>query len=163
MTQWVKTLTAIHINTKWIGNNCHNVMIVCILWQVNKAIRRVSLALFTCHSMHTILKLWGNTWGGVTSTSLTGGNRFWSRDYAQATTDSMPTCSGKWSWHHRQPATAVLKTRQPNIYYRDARFCRKRDKICQWPTAVQLHTRLYGSREELEKMATFTLLTGLSV
>ena len=32
-----------------------------------------------------------------------------------------------------------------------------------WPTAVQLHTKLYGSKEELEKTATVTLQTGLSV
>ena len=32
-----------------------------------------------------------------------------------------------------------------------------------WPTAVQLHTELYGSKEELEKTATFILQTGLSV
>ena len=32
-----------------------------------------------------------------------------------------------------------------------------------WPTAVQLHTKLYGSKEELEKTATFILQTGLSV
>ena len=32
-----------------------------------------------------------------------------------------------------------------------------------WPTAVQLHTRLYGSKDELEKTATFILQTGASV
>ena len=32
-----------------------------------------------------------------------------------------------------------------------------------WPTAVQLHTKLYGSKEELEKTATFILQTALSV
>ena len=32
-----------------------------------------------------------------------------------------------------------------------------------WPTAVHLHTKLYGSKEELEKTATVTLQTGLSV
>ena len=32
-----------------------------------------------------------------------------------------------------------------------------------WPTAVQLHTKLYGSKEKLEKTATFILQTGLSV
>ena len=32
-----------------------------------------------------------------------------------------------------------------------------------WPTAVQLHTKLQGSKEELEKTATFILPTGLSV
>ena len=32
-----------------------------------------------------------------------------------------------------------------------------------WPTAVQLHTKLYGSMEGLEKTATFILQTGLSV
>ena len=31
-----------------------------------------------------------------------------------------------------------------------------------WPTAVQQHTKLYGSKEELEKKATFILQTGLS-
>ena len=30
-----------------------------------------------------------------------------------------------------------------------------------WPTAVQLHTKHYGSKEELEKRATFILQTGL--
>ena len=52
----------------------------------------------------------------MTSTSLIGGSRLWSWDYARATTDSTPTCSGRWSWHHHRPATAVLKTRRPNIY-----------------------------------------------
>ena len=32
-----------------------------------------------------------------------------------------------------------------------------------WPTAVQLHTKLYGSKEGLEKTATFILQTGFSV
>ena len=32
-----------------------------------------------------------------------------------------------------------------------------------WPTAVQLHTKLYGSKKELEKTDTFILQTGLSV
>ena len=32
-----------------------------------------------------------------------------------------------------------------------------------WPTSVQLHTKLYGSKEELDKTATFVLKTGLSV
>ena len=32
-----------------------------------------------------------------------------------------------------------------------------------WPTAVQLHTKLYGSKEELEKTATFIVQTGHSV
>ena len=32
-----------------------------------------------------------------------------------------------------------------------------------WPTAVQLHAKLNGSREELEKTVTFTLQTGLSL
>ena len=32
-----------------------------------------------------------------------------------------------------------------------------------WPTAVQLHTKLQGSKEELGKTATFILPTGLSV
>jgi len=30
-------------------------------------------------------------------------------------------------------------------------------KFNVWPTAVQLHTKLYGSKEELEKPATFIL------
>ena len=37
----------------------------------------------------------------------------------------MPT-----SWHHHQSATAALKTRRPNMYCRDARFCRQQDKTC---------------------------------
>ena len=32
-----------------------------------------------------------------------------------------------------------------------------------WPTAVQLHTKLYGRKVELEKTATLILQTGLSV
>ena len=73
---------------------------------------------------------WGNALRGMTSTSLIGGSRSWSWDYARATTDSVPTCPGKWSWHHHQPATAVLKTRRPNISCRDAHFCRQQDEIC---------------------------------
>ena len=41
-------------------------------------------------------------------------------------------------------------------------FCRQLEKNAG-PTAVQLHTKLYGSKEELEKTATFILKTGLSV
>ena len=37
------------------------------------------------------------------------------------------------------------------------------DSETKWPKAVQLHTKLYASREELEKAATFILQTGLSV
>ena len=36
----------------------------------------------------------------------------------------------KWSWHHHQPATAVLKTRRLNIYCRDAHFCRQQEETC---------------------------------
>ena len=36
-------------------------------------------------------------------------------------------------------------------------------KTKAWPTAVQLHTKLDGSKEELEKTATFILQTGLLV
>ena len=32
-----------------------------------------------------------------------------------------------------------------------------------WPALVQLHTKLFGSKEELEKTATFILQTGISV
>ena len=63
--------------------------------------------------------------------------------------------------HHHQPATAVLKTRRPNKHCRDAHFCRQQDKVSVWPTAIQLHTKPYGSKEELEKTATFILQTGL--
>ena len=42
----------------------------------------------------------------------------------------MPTCSRKWSWHHHQSATVVLKTRWPNIYCRDAHFCRQQEQMC---------------------------------
>ena len=35
-------------------------------------------------------------------------------------------------------------------------------KFNVWPTAVQLHTKLYGSKEELEKTATFILQIGFS-
>ena len=37
----------------------------------------------------------GNALRGRTSTSVTGGSRLWSRDYARVTPDSMPTCSRK--------------------------------------------------------------------
>ena len=50
-----------------------------------------------------------------------------------------------------------------HIYCRDARFCRQHEQNNVWPTAVQLHTKLYGSKEELEKTATVILQTGLSV
>ena len=52
---------------------------------------------------------------------------------------------------HQQPTTAgwrwqcpLLQTARQNV----------------WPTAVQLHTKLCGSKEELEKMAKFILQTG---
>ena len=52
-------------------------------------------------------------------------------------------------WHHYQSATAVLKTRQPNIYCRDARFCRQQEQVCGQrqssytpnPTAVRRNWR----------------------
>ena len=73
---------------------------------------------------------------GMTSASLTCGSRLWSWDYAQATTDSMPTCSRQWNWHHHQSATAVLMTRRPNIYRRDAHFCRQQEQLCgQWQSS----------------------------
>ena len=66
---------------------------------------------------------------------------------------------------------AVLETRRLNICYRDARFCRQQEQTCglqttrtdMWPAAVQLHTKLYDSEEELEKTASFILQSGLSV
>ena len=54
-------------------------------------------------------------------------SRLWSWNNARATADSMPTCSRKWSWHHHQSATAILKTRRPNIHCRDAHFCRRQE------------------------------------
>ena len=45
-----------------------------------------------------------------------------------ATTDSVPTQSGKVSWHHHQPAAVGFKTRWPNIRCRDARFCWQQHK-----------------------------------
>jgi len=73
---------------------------------------------------------WGNALKRMTSTPLNGGIRLWSWDHALDTTDSVPTCSKKWSWHYHQSATGVLKTRRPNIYCRDAHFCRQQDKLC---------------------------------
>ena len=56
-----------------------------------------------------------------------------------------------------------MKTRLPNITI--LQRCPHLQKARQnaWPTAVQLHTQLYGSKEELEKTATafVILLTGL--
>ena len=72
---------------------------------------------------------WGNALTGRTSTSLSGDSRLWSWDYAWATIDSVSTCSGKWSWHHHQSATAVLKTTRLNVYCRDARFCRQQEQM----------------------------------
>ena len=97
----------------------------------------------------------------TTSTSSAKGSRSWSCDCAQATTDSMPTCSGKWSWHHHQPAGAVLKTRRSNILLRSLLLLKARQNVRL--TAVQLHTKHYSSREELGKTATLILQTGLSV
>ena len=73
---------------------------------------------------------WGNAPRGMTCTSSTSGSRLWSWDYARATTNSMPTSSVKWSWHHHQPATAVPKTGRPKTYCRKSCFCRKQDKMC---------------------------------
>ena len=88
---------------------------------------------------------WGNAQRGMTSTSLTGFSRLWSWNYTRATTESMPTCSGKWSWHHHQSATAVLRTWRPNIHCSDAHFSCQQEQNNVWPTAVQLHPKLYGS------------------
>ena len=73
----------------------------------------------------------------------------------------MLTCPGKGSWHCHQ--SGVFKTRRLNIYCRDARFFRQQEQNNVWPTAVRLLIKLYGSKEELEKTATFILQTGLSV
>ena len=43
-----------------------------------------------------------------------------------------------------------------------ARFCRQQDKHVWLQTAVQLHTKLYSSKEELENVATFNLQTAFS-
>ena len=69
-------------------------------------------------------------WVTKCDASLTSACRLWSWDYARATTDSMPPCSGNWSWHHHQSATAALQTRRPNMYGRDARFCRQQEQLC---------------------------------
>ena len=91
---------------------------------------------------------WGNALRGTTSTSLTCGSMLWSWDYAWATTDSIPTCSEKLSWHHHQPAGEVLKTRQLNIYCRDAHFCRQQEQMCgQWQSSYMpnsMVTQFFG-------------------
>ena len=43
------------------------------------------------------------------------------------------TCTEWWSCHH-QPATAVLKTKQGNVYSRDVHSDRQQDNV--WPTAT---------------------------
>ena len=51
-----------------------------------------------------------------------------------------------------------------SMYCRDARFCRQQKNMCAWPAAVLLpHAKPYGSKEELKKVGTFVLQTGLSV
>ena len=62
-------------------------------------------------------------------------------------------------YHVHVTATAVLKTRRQNIYCRCPLLQTARTNV--WPIAVQLHTELYGSKEELEKTATFILQTEL--
>ena len=65
------------------------------------------------------------------------------RNYAlhpvsQTTAHQQPTTAG-WRWQ-----CPLLQTARQNV----------------WPTAVQLHTKLCGSKEELEVMAKFILQTG---
>ena len=81
---------------------------------------------------------------------LTGHNRFNPHMFRKMKLAPSPTCNcgleDQTAEHilHRCP---LLQTARTNV----------------WPTAVQLHTKLYGSKEELEKTATFILQTGLSV
>ena len=57
----------------------------------------------------------------------------------------------------------VFKARRLNIIILQRVLLLQTARTNPWPTAVELHTTLYGSREEAEKTATVTLQTGLAV
>ena len=58
-------------------------------------------------------------------------------------------------------STAVLKTRRLHEHILQRCPLLQTARANVWPTAVQLHTKLYSSKEELEKTTTFILQTGL--
>ena len=82
-----------------------------------------------------------------------GHDRFNAHMYRKIKLARSPTCN----------ITAVLKTRRPNIIMLQRCPPLQTARQSVRPTGVQLHTKLYGSKEELEKTATFILKTGLSV
>ena len=57
----------------------------------------------------------------------------------------------------------VFKARRLNIIILQRCLLLQKARTNPWPTAVQLHTKLYGSREEVEKTATVILQTRLAV
>ena len=80
----------------------------------------------------------------------TGHDRFNAHMYRKIKLAPSPTCScglEDQTAEHTLQRCPLLQTARQNV----------------WPTAVQLHTKLYGRKVELEKTATFISQTGLSV
>ena len=99
---------------------------------------------------------------GLASTFSSSGSRLRSWHFAQATTDSMPMCPGRWSWRHRQPAAAVLKTKWLNMYRhctaQNVLFSRQPHETC----GQQRYCYTAGAtaaKEKPDETATFILQT----
>ena len=105
---------------------------------------------------------WGNALRGMTSHFLdrwqqvvvmklrTGHSRLNALMFSEMKLATSPTCNydlEDQTAEHILQRCPLLQTARQNV----------------WSTAVQLDTKLYGSKEELEKTATFILQIGLSV
>ena len=66
--------------------------------------------------------------------------------------------------YHHQSVTAVLKTRRPNIYCRDARFCRQQEQMCgqQQSTSYTPNSTAARKNWRRQPIKSFILQTELS-
>ena len=67
---------------------------------------------------------------GMTTTCCPGSNRSFWWGFAPVITDWTVICTVNWSWHPRQLAPVVEKSRPWSMFYKDAPFTKPQEKTC---------------------------------
>ena len=67
---------------------------------------------------------------GMTITCCPGSNRSFWWGFARVITDWTVICTVNWSWHPRQLAPVVEKSRPWSMFYKDAPFTKPQEKMC---------------------------------
>ena len=67
---------------------------------------------------------------GMTTTCCPGSNRSFWWGFALVITDWTVICTVNWSWHPRQLAPVVEKSRPWSMFYKDAPFTKPQEKTC---------------------------------